>query len=159
MMSPEQIGTIVGNGLVSTFLIFLPLWIFSEDWRDGVDRKWRRQAKLAKAVKGSQWRAYVEYKDENGWNCGSNVPVTIVSASSEYNILVKINETGEEKMIGGLDYLGEFISAPNIKKNKRRSKMPKIIRWGLYLALLKLVWMGVANAPAITQFVVAQFVH
>lgn len=158
-MNLEAIGSVIGNGLLLAFTIGVPLWIWTEDWRDEMDRKCRRATKLAKAVKGSKWIAYVEYRDENGWNNGKSVPVTILSATDEYRILVKVDDTGEEQMIGGLDYLYEFISAPNIKKTTRRTKMPKLIRWGLYLALLKLVWMGVENAPLIAQFAVTQFVH
>lgn len=158
-MNLETIGSVIGNGLLLTFIITIPLWIMTEEWRDNVERKLKRATKLAKAVKGSKWMAYVESRDEHGWNCGKSVPVTVLSATDEYRILIKINSTGEEKMIGGLDYLNEFISAPNIKKTTRRMKMPKLIRWGLYLALLKLVWMGVENAPLIAQFAVTQFVH
>ena len=41
------------------------------------------------------------------------------------------------------------------KPEKKRSKhtMPKIFRWAIYAAIVKLVWMAVDNAPLIAQFI------
>ena len=46
-----------------------------------------------------------------------------------------------------------------IKSNmNKKCRMPRIFRWGMYLALLNLVWQFVTNAREITTFVVGQII-
>lgn len=49
---------------------------------------------------------------------------------------------------------GEY--QPKIKRSKKH--MPKIFKFALYLALVKLVWMAVNAAPQIAQFITSQVI-